>query len=202
MRAARTIGAGAFALAMAFDVSPSRSFAAGGASVLPTLAPSERRAIDRDCADRDARSSASDSPRFARIFDASRAHPTWRVADARALARIERDPDIYSELATVWRDGGHVATVAVAIRSLDFRAETTYCFRPSGALARIDETSSGTTNLDRERLYFDRRGRIVARLFTLAPLYPRAHVTLSPDVSPAMPDVYRTVRALPFFALL
>ncbi|GAC1300673.1 MAG: hypothetical protein NVSMB19_07600 [Vulcanimicrobiaceae bacterium] len=165
-------------------------------------ASAARTHIDAMCARRDARARASEPSRFARIFAPASPQVRWHVADARTLARIARDPDIYSELATVWRDGATVATVSIAVRSLDYRAQTTYCFRVSGALARVDETSSGTTNSDRERRYLDERGAIVGRDSILAPLFPQPNVTLSPDVSPARPDLYRTVRALPFFALL
>lgn len=167
-----------------------------------SLSARARSAIDARCADRDARARATEPERFARIFEAAEPHAVWRVAGARTLARIAHDPDIYSEVATVWRDGTSVATVAIAVRSLDFRAQTSYCFRSSGALARIDETSSGTTNIDRERLYANDAGAIVTRDSKVAALFPQPNFTVSPDVVPATPDVYPTVRALPFFALL
>lgn len=174
----------------------------GRAASAAAGASAARVRIDAACKRRDARAHAWEPRRFARIFAAASSQVPWRVADSQTLARIERDPDIYSELATVWSDGEGVATVAIAVRSLDYRAQTSYCFRPSGTLARVDETSSGTTNSDRERRYLDENGAIVGSESTLAPLFPRAHFTLSPDVSPAMPDLYRTVGALPFFSLL
>ncbi len=160
-----------------------------------------RGRIDSLCALRADLAHAGGPALFARIYD-GRESGTWRQATAGVLARIARDPDIYSEVATVRFVAGNVAIVDVATRSVDYAADAAYCFRASGSLARVNETSSGTANSDDEARYLDESGRIVARSSKLASLAPQPGATVSPDVKPALPELYRTVRALPFFALL
>jgi len=75
-------------------------------------------------------------------------------------------------------------------------------FRASGTLARDRDTSSGTVNRDDEARYLDEAGRIVATSSRLSPLAPQPGASVSPDVRPAVPDLYRTVRALPFWSLI
>jgi hypothetical protein len=158
------------------------------------------RAIDAACAS--AARVAAAAQTFIAIFDGGRADGTWRRGDATAMRRIASDPDIYSETARVWFARGRVARVEIVANSLDFGARTAYCFRPSGTLARAVETSSGTTNADRESRYLDEGGRVIARSSRIALLAPAAGRSPSPDVKPALIDLYARVASLPFARLL
>jgi hypothetical protein len=88
--------------------------------------------------------------------------------------------------------------VDIASRSLELRAEATYCFRRSGTLARVMESSSGAEVRDDEARYFDERGAVVARRSKFYPYSPLATATVSPVFKPSTPTLYLTVRALPF----
>jgi hypothetical protein len=189
-------------VALLFGVLVAATIAGAGAN--EPAAPGEaavRSQIDAMCAVRDARSRANDPDVFARIYEASATSASWRVADDATLRRIARDPNIYSEVARVWSLARAVAIVRIEVRSLDYRADARYCFRPSGTLARVDETSSGMANSDDEQRYLDESGEVVARTSRLALIAPNTTATVSPDLKPATPDLYPTVRTLPFYAL-
>ena len=177
------------------------------ASLATAAAPGEdtrvaRARIDALCAARDERSRGSDPVVVARVYGAGETGGRWRVADAALLARVARDPDLYSDVARVYRADGSVAIARVRTRSLDYHADAEYCYRASGTLARERDTSSGTVNRDDEARYLDQAGRVVARSSTLSPLSPTPGASVSPDLRPARPDLYTTVRALPFFELI
>ena len=89
-----------------------------------------------------------------------------------------------------------------ATRSLDYHADAESCFRDSGTLARERDSSSGTVNADDEARYLDERGRIVAQSSKLSPLAPQPGASVSPDLRAAVPQLYRFVRELPFWALI
>ena len=120
------------------------------------------------------------------------------------LARVygARDPDLCNDVARVYSLGGTVAIVKTATRSLDYHADAESCFRDSGTLARERDSSSGTVNADDEERYLDERGRIVAQSSKLSPLAPQPGASVSPDVRAAVPQLYRLVRELPFWALI
>ena len=159
--------------------------------------------IDALCAARSDRALKRAAVRVARIVgDPMTTSSTWRVFDAVLGDRIAHDPDIYSEVADVWTDGGSIAIVNVESRSIDFREDASYCFRSTGTLARIATTSSGTFNIDDETRYFDATGGLVGTSSQLALLHPVPGATVSPDVKPSKPTVFRTAQSLPFFALL
>ena len=161
---------------------------------------SAARAIDGACDARFAASALSET--FVAIYDGRPSDGRWRAADPASLRRIATDPDIYSETAYVRTANGRVAFVEIVSNSLDFGARSISCFRAAGTLARVVETSSGTTNQDRETLYLDERGRVVGRSSYVDLIAPRTGRSPSPDVKPAKIDVFRKVRALPFARLL
>lgn len=178
------------------------------AAVSPNLAEASqsdgatRVAIDALCAARDDRTRGSDPIVVARVYGARETDGRWRLADAALLARVARDPDLYSDVARVSRADGSVAFARIRTRSLDYHADAEYCFRASGTLARERDTSSGTANRDDETRYLDDAGRIVAQTSKLSPLSPSPGASVSPDLRAAIPDLYKTVRALPFFDLI
>jgi hypothetical protein len=139
---------------------------------------------------------------FARVYGAGDADGAWRIANASLLARIARDPDLYSDVARVYSLAGTVAIVKIATRSLDYHADAESCYRDSGTLARERDSSSGTVNADDEARYLDERGRIVAQSSKLSRLAPQPGASVSPDVRAAVPQLYRFVRELPFWALI
>ncbi len=162
-----------------------------------------RASGDRACASRSDAALAHPAVRVTRIVGDPTTTPSdWRRADAVSLDRIAHDPDIYSEVADVWRIDGRIAIVNIASRSLDYRENASYCFRQNGSLARIESTSSGTINIDDEARYFDDAGKVVATSSKLRLLYPTPNATVSPDLKAAKPAVYLRVETLPFFALL
>ncbi len=161
------------------------------------------RTIDAFCERRSQRARASVSQRLVRLVgDSANTAPGWNPATPGALERVAHDPDIYSEVAEVYRVDAHVAIVAIAARSLELREDTSYCFRADGSLARVRSTSSGANNVDDEARYFDAGGNSVGSSSRLGLLYPQPGASVSPDLKPAKPDVYLRVDALPFFALL
>ncbi len=139
---------------------------------------------------------------IARIYGAGETDGTWHVASAPLLARIARDPDIYSDVARVYSLAGTVAIVKTATRSLDYHADAESCYRDSGALARERDSSSGTVNSDDEARYLDDRGHIVAQSSKLSPIAPQPGASVSPDLRAAVPQLYRYVRELPFWSLI
>ncbi len=159
-------------------------------------------AIDALCAARDERARASDPVVVARVYGGRDTTGRWRLADAALLARVARDPDLYSDVARVYRVDGSVAIARIRTRSLDYYADAEYCYRASGTLARERDTSSGTVNRDDEARYLDEAGRVVAQSSKLSPLSPTPGASVSPDVRASIPDLYRTVRALPFFEVV
>jgi hypothetical protein len=138
---------------------------------------------------------------FARIFSGD-SWDGWLVANATMLHRIKVDPNIYSEVAQAWYVGGRIAIVDIATRSLEFRADASYCYRSGGTLARVTETSSGGNVIDDETRYLDESGRIVARNSRFSNIYPQPNETPSRDLKPSTPSLYRTVRGLPFYELI
>jgi hypothetical protein len=161
------------------------------------------KASDRACAVRSDRALLRPAVRVARIVgDPTTTSAQWHRADAAILDRIAHDPDIYSEVADVWSVDGRVAIVNIESRSLDYREDASYCFRANGSLARVLSTSSGTLNIDDETRYFDDAGTIVGTSSKLGLLYPQPGATVSPDVKPAMPNIFRSATELPFYALL
>jgi hypothetical protein len=175
------------------------AFVVAAAPAPAELAPSA--ATDAGCA-RAADRALQGQPRtVARIYDGA-GSADWHFADAATLERIARDPDIYSEVAKVWPLDGRIAIVSIASRSLEYRADATYCFRESGTLARVMETSSGANTIDDETRYLDEDGRVVERRSHFSNIYPQPGATMSPDLKPSTPNLYLTVRQLPFYALL
>lgn len=136
------------------------------------------------------------------IGDPTTTPSDWHRADPASVDRAQHDPDVYSEVADVWRVDGRIAIVGIESRSLEYREETSYCYREDGSLARILSTSSGTTNVDDEARYYDDAGRVVATASKLGLLYPVPGATVSPDLKAAKPDVFLRVEALPFFATI
>ena len=167
-----------------------------------TFALHQRIAIDVLCASRGERTRGTEPVVVARIYASDDTSGRWRVPNAAMLARIARDPDLYRDVARVFRANGTVAVARIRTRSLDYHADAEYCYRPSGTLARERDTSSGTVNRDDEARYLDEAGRIVATSSRLSPLAPQPGASLSPDVRPAVPELDRTVRALPFWSLI
>ena len=175
------------------------AFVAAGAPL--TAGPAPSVATDAVCARAADRALQSEPRTVTRVYDGA-GSTGWHFADAATLERIAHDPDIYSEVAKVWPLDGRIAIVSIASRSLEFRADATYCFRESGTLARVMETSSGANTIDDETRYFDESGRIVERRSHFSNIYPAPGATLSPDLKPSTPSLYLTVRQLPFYALL
>jgi hypothetical protein len=163
---------------------------------------SAREAIDAWCDGRVRLVSGVEPAVLARVYGAGGVDGAWRVASAPLLARIARDPDLYSDVARVYSLAGTVAIVRTATRSLDYHADAESCFRDSGTLARERDSSSGTVNADDEARYLDERGRIVAQSSKLSPLAPQPGASVSPDLRAAVPQLYRFVRELPFWALI
>jgi hypothetical protein len=167
------------------------------------MASSAQATGDVTCASRSDAALAHPAVRLARIVGDPTTTPSdWRRADANTLDRIAHDPDIYSEVADVWRVDGRIAIVNIESRSLDYREDASYCFRADGSLARIESTSSGTINIDDEARYFDGAGNVVATSSKLRLLYPAPNATVSPDLRAAKPAVYLHVDTLPFFSLI
>ncbi len=166
------------------------------------VSASARTSIDAYC-DRRVRLARNSAPAvLARVYGAGDIDDTWRVASAKLLARIARDPDIYSDVARVYSIDGTVAIVTTKTRSLDYHADAESCYRDSGALARERDSSSGTVNADDETRYLDERGRIVAQSSRLSPLAPQPGASVSPNLRAAVPQLYRFVRELPFWSLI
>jgi hypothetical protein len=157
--------------------------------------------IDKDCARTVDRALQTTPQAFVRIYG-GRDMGQWHVYGAALRRRVATDPDIYSEVAQAWREAGHVTLVNVEARSLDFRSDASYCFRPSGTLARVIESSSGAEVRDDEMRYLDERGNVRAHHSQFSSLFPNPGQTLSPDLRPATPTLYLTVRALPFYSFL
>lgn len=163
--------------------------------------PTPENATDVACADDADRALKTEPAVFVRIYG-SHTGNQWAVADATTLHRVAVDPDIYSEVAHAWWVEGRVAVVDIASRSLEFRADASYCFRRSGTLARVIETSSGGNTIDDETRYLDELGNVVQRRSHFSNIYPRPGSTLSPDLRPATPALYLTVSSLPFYELI
>ena len=166
-----------------------------------SLPQSPVRGTDAACARTADEALRSDPQTFARVFSGE-SWNGWLVADRTILQRIKVDPDIYSEVAKAWYVGGRIGIVDIATRSLEFRSDATYCFRSSGSLARVIETSSGGNTIDDETRYLDATGRVVGRTSRFSNIYPRPGQTMSPDLRPSTPSLYRTVRQLPFYELI
>ena len=173
------------------------------AALAPGLAPDagagEAAAqIDRACAGDIDLALGAEPRSFARVFgDAADGH--WHPLDPGVTHRIAHDPNIYSEVAKAWQVDKKVVLVQITARSLELRAEASYCFRRSGTLARAMESSTGSEVRDDETRYFDERGQVVARHSQFYALTPGAMATISPDFKPSTPTLYLTVRDLPFF---
>ncbi len=153
--------------------------------------------IDRACASDIDVALRGEPQMFVRIYGAQ-ADGNWRPYEGSAEHRIAHDPDIYSEVARVWREGDSVVLLAVSARSIDIRAEASYCFRREGSLARVMESSSGVEVVDDEQRYFDEHGGLVARSSKFYPLSSHAPATISADFKPSTPLLYMNVRDLPF----
>ncbi|MBC5810451.1 MAG: hypothetical protein GIW95_06325 [Candidatus Eremiobacteraeota bacterium] len=174
----------------------------------PLAAPGARAAgapevasIDALCASSGDRALRGSPTSFVRIFGrADDGH--WQPVSADVLGRIAREPNLYSEVAETWFADGAVAVVAIAARSLEIRVNTSYCYRSEGSLARVIESSSGGAVRDEETRYFDESGNVVSRSSQFYDIFPRPGRTLSPDLRPGTPELYLTVRALPFYAML
>ncbi len=138
---------------------------------------------------------------FARIFSGD-SWNGWLVADRAILQRIRVDPNIYSEVAKAWYVDDRIGIVDIATRSLEFRADASYCYRAGGSLARVMETSSGGNTIDDETRYLDATGHVVGRESHFSNIYPRPGQTMSPDLRPSTPSLYLTVRQLPFYELI
>ena len=153
--------------------------------------------IDSACAG-DVDQALHGAPRsFARVFG-SFADGRWHPLVAATTQRIARDPNIYSEVAQAWQVDDSVVLVQISARSLELRAESSYCFRRSGTLARVVESSTGTEVRDDEARYFDEGGTRVARHSAFYALTPGALPTISPDFKPSTPTLYLSVHDLPF----
>lgn len=163
--------------------------------------PAAAAAIDRECADSIDRVIGGEPLAFGRIF-ASDDGGAWRVADAGMLHRIVVDPNIYSEVAKTWSLDGHVVLVNVEERSLDIQAYSTYCFRSSGALARVSESTSGMRVRDDETRYFNAAGSVVASASHFYNIYPNLGNAISADLHPSTPSLYMSVEMLPFYSLM
>lgn len=158
-------------------------------------------AIDRECAASVDAVIGGDPTGYGRIFSGDD-NGSWRVADDAMLHRIAIDPNIYSEVAKVWTLGGRVVLVNVEQRSLDISAYSTYCFRPGGTLARVNESTSGLRVRDDESRYFDLRGKLVGSQSHFYNIYANLGNAVSPDLRPSTPSLYLTVEALPFYHLM
>jgi|GEM_PF-2733009 len=157
--------------------------------------------IDVLCANSADRVLKSEPQAFARLYGRDE-RGEWREATAAILHRIAVDPDIYSEVAKTWEIDGRVVLVDIEARSLELRANSTYCFRESGTLARVMESTSGAEVRDDESRYFDDRGHVVAKHSKFYSIYPNGGQGLSRDLRPSTPSLYLTVRRLPFYGML
>jgi hypothetical protein len=157
--------------------------------------------IDRQCAQAVDRALQGRPVAFVRLYG-GKERGEWHALSPALKHRIAVDPDIYSEVAQAWQLERRVVLVDIEARSLDFRANSTYCFRSSGSLARVIESSSGTVVRDDEFRYFDEHGKLVGRHSQFSSIYPHPGQTLSPDLKPSTPSLYLTVQALPFYAFL
>jgi hypothetical protein len=157
--------------------------------------------IDKQCAQSVDRALQSTPRAFVRMYGGGE-KGRWYVLTPALQHRVATDPDIYSEIAQTWQVAQHLVLVNIEARSLELRADATYCFRSTGTLARVMESSSGVEVRDDEARYFDERGKLVGRRSGFSWLYPRPEETLSPDFKPSTPSLYLSVRALPFYALL
>jgi len=166
------------------------------------LEESIAKSTDADCARAADRALQGEPRTVARIFAGDVNSEAWQTPDAAMLHRIAVDPNIYSEVAKTWYAGSRVAIVAIATRSLELRADASYCFRASGTLARVTETSSGGNTIDDETRYLDESGHVVARRSHFSKIYPTPNETLSPDLRPSTPELFLTVRQLPFYSLI
>ena len=186
-------GALALGALLALAPTPVVPYATGDAAAMS--------AIDASCAERTDRALGGTPKRFVSIYG-SAADGRWAPDSPELSARVARDPNIYSEVAQAWFADGSLATVAIAARSLDIAVDSSYCYRPGGTLARVIESSSGAQIRDNETRYLDEGGNVVGSGSLLSFLFPRPGRTLSPDLRPAKPALYLTVRDLPFYALL
>ncbi len=159
------------------------------------------KATDLACAHTADRALRNEPQTFARIYGTD-SWNGWLVADKAILQRIRIDPNIYSEVAKAWYAGDRIVIVDIATRSLEFRADASYCYRTGGTLARVTETSSGGNTIDDETRYLDEAGKVVDRQSHFSNIYPRPNETMSPDLRPSTPSLYRTVRQLPFYELI
>jgi hypothetical protein len=157
--------------------------------------------IDAVCAASVDRALKEEPQVFARIYGSDE-RGEWRLASATILHRIDVDPNIYSEVAKAWQIDGRVVLVNIEARSLELRANSTYCYRHSGTLARVMENSAGAQVRDEESRYLDDRGHVVATHSKFFSIYPRPGRTLSPDLRPSTPSLYLTVQGLPFYSML
>ena len=166
------------------------------------VAKNARNTIDAYC-DRRASLARGTAPAvLARVYGAGESDGAWRMAKPALLARIARDPNLYSDVARVYSIAGTVAIVTTKTRSLDYHLDAEACYRDSGTLAREHDVSSGTVNADDEARYLDESGRIVAQSSKLSPIAPQPGASVSPDLRAAVPELYRFVRELPFWALI
>lgn len=157
--------------------------------------------IDALCANSADRVLKDEPQAFARMYGRDE-RGQWYEATAAILHRIAVDPGIYSEVAKAWRLEGRVVLVDIEARSLDLQSNSTYCYRQSGTLARVMESTSGAEIRDDESRYFDDRGHVVARHSQFYSIYPNGGRKLSPDLRPSTPSLYLTVRGLPFYSML
>jgi hypothetical protein len=186
----RRIAAGSLALA---------AVAVCCAGAAPQAGPA--KSTDAACARTADKALRGEPQTFARIFSGD-AWNGWLVADRAMLQRIKVDPNIYSEVAKAWYVDDRIGIVDIATRSLEFRADASYCYRAGGSLARVMETSSGGNTIDDETRYLDATGRVVERQSRFSNIYPRPGQTMSPDLRPSTPSLYLTVRELPFYELI
>jgi len=157
--------------------------------------------IDTLCANSADRVIRDEPQAFARLYGRDE-RGQWHAATAAILHRIAVDPDIYSEVAKTWRIDGRVVLVNIEARSLELQSNSTYCFRQSGSLARVIESTSGAQVRDEESRYFDDRGRVVGTRSQFYSIYPNGGRRLSPDLRPSTPSLYLTVQRLPFYKML
>jgi hypothetical protein len=174
----------------------------GVAKSAPTAAEAVAVArIDTLCANSTDRVLKEEPLVFARMYGRDE-RGLWREATAAIVHRIAVDPDIYSEVARVWRLDARVVLVNIEARSLELQSNSTYCFRQSGTLARVMESTAGAQVRDDESRYFDERGHVVATRSKFYSIYPNGGRPLSPDLRPSTPSLYLTVERLPFYAML
>ena len=127
-------------------------------------------------------------------------------ADAQAWREYYDNAETFNDAAYVWLREGKIVAVNLTQQneSGDWVHYVNHCFRPDGSLARLKavfNTFHGNMSVERERVY-DSRGRLLRSRTKYLDLKERKPRRPGPDYKEHEFTVFRSVKELPFLALL